>query len=162
MAVSEFGLTAMEDKDDKCPCCEMSCKTRIIGGIICSGIGTVFAIIGWITLIVNAGDLTPFGVLYTISIIAAVAASFFFAGPKKHLERCKVLCHIVASAALLGCIVLVFVFAFAIKDKSGRVAMVIIAFIGEVVSLIFFYITLNRIMWAAAKAFLGRCFPCCG
>jgi membrane-anchored glycerophosphoryl diester phosphodiesterase (GDPDase) len=90
-----------------------------------------------------------------------VAASFFFAGPKKHLERLKVLCHIVASVVLLLCIIMIFVFAFCIKATGARAALVIITLLVEIVALIFFYVTLNKIMWAAVKAFLSRCFPCC-
>jgi hypothetical protein len=102
-----------------------------------------------------------FAILYTISIVAAIVASFFFAGPKKHITAFKeVVAHIVSSVVLVVAIIFIFVGAFALKEKSGQTAVVVIAFIVEIIALVFFYITLYPLMWKAVKALGGKLLSC--
>jgi hypothetical protein len=68
--------------DDKCICCEMEFKTRLIAGTIASGVAAFFAV-GAVWKI-GLGQVDFFAVLYTISIIATLIGSFFITRPKKH------------------------------------------------------------------------------
>jgi hypothetical protein len=143
---------AIDDKDDAC--CELTIKQRLIAGAVCAGIGIFLAVLAFILLF--QGDKTMFAVLYTLSIALAVAASFFFVGPKKHIKSLKeVPAHIVSTIVLLAAMVFVFVGAIAMKG-SGQTAVVIISFIVEIVALIFFYITLYPLAWKAVKAVFGK------
>jgi hypothetical protein len=149
-------LTVIDDKDDAC--CDLTIKQRLIAGAVCAGIGVVFAIIAFILLF--QGNTTSFAVLYTLSIALAVAASFFFVGPKKHIKSLKeVPAHVVSTCVLLAAMIFVFIGAFAL-DGGGRTAVVILAFIVEIVALIFFYITLYPLAWKAVKAVIEKVFSC--
>jgi hypothetical protein len=156
-ALSAGLFSAMDDKDDRC--CDMDLKTRLICGAVASGLGVIFAILAIVELV--SDDIPLFAILYTLSIVAAVGASFFFAGPKKHIAAFKeVPAHIVSSAVLVLAIVFVFVGAFALKGKGSQTPVTVIAFIVEVVALVFFYLTLYPLAWKAVKGFAGRILSC--
>jgi hypothetical protein len=148
-------FSAFEDKDDKC--CDLDLKTRMIIGAIASGFGVLFGILAFVKI----REMTTFAILYTISIVCAVVASFFFAGPKKHITALKeCVAHLISTIVLVVAVVGIFVFAFALKGKSSQVALVVIMFLVEVVALLFFYITLYPLAWKAVKAFVGKIFKC--
>lgn len=147
------GLTLLEDKEDEC--CNLDYKTRLIGGAICTGVGVLFTVLSFITFATS--DLSTFAIIYSIGTILAVAASFFFLGPKKHFERMKSVAHMVSSVILIVAIILVFIGAFAAKSA----AMAIIFVIVQIVALVFFYITLKETLWRIVKGFFGKFLPFC-
>lgn len=158
MSAMSIGLNAMEDKDD--PCCDLSFKQRIIGACISMGIGILLSILSFISF--ASGDLTTFAIIYTLGTIASIAGSFFIVGPKKHLEAFKDetlrVPHLISTCVLGGCIVMVFISALAIKST----ALSIIFVIAELVALVFFTITLKKLLWTGVKAFFTKCFKCGG
>jgi small-conductance mechanosensitive channel len=148
---------AGESKDDDCDPCNMTFKQRVIGGCICSGVGIVFGFLSFVGFLV--GNTKLFAVLYTISTVMAVGASFFFAGPKKHRDRLKCPAHVVSLVVLIVGIVGVFAAVLAIGGSLGT-ALAVVSLIVEIVALIFFYITLYAIAWTAVKAFFKRICKC--
>jgi hypothetical protein len=148
----KVGLNLMEDKDDKC--CDLTMKQRWIGSFICSGLSVVLAVISFIVL---SSETKTFAILYTLSIIAALAASFFVAGPKKHWTRLiESPAHLISAIAVLVAIVMVFVAVFAVKST----ALAIVILIVEIVALVFFYLTLYQTIWVGFKACVKRILPC--
>jgi hypothetical protein len=153
----KVGMNLMEDKDDKC--CDLTMKQRWIGSFICSGIATLFAIIAMIALFTDAENKVKFAILYTLSVVAAVTASFFVAGPKKHWTRLKDSpAHLISAIVLVLAIILIFVVACALPD-AGNIPAVLILIV-EIVALIFFYLTLYQPIWMAFKACISRVLPC--
>jgi hypothetical protein len=152
-------FSARDDKDDRC--CDLDLTTRLICGAVATGLGVLFAILAFVTL---ADSTVTFAILYTVSIAAAVIASFFFAGPKKHIAQLKECpAHLVSSIILILAMILIFIGAFAFdpeKQHSAQLAVVIIAFIVELVALFFFYLTLYPLPWKAFKAFVSKIFKC--
>ena len=92
----------------------------------------------------------------------SIAGSFFIVGPKRHLEAFKDetlrIPHLVATCVLAGCIVMVFISALAIKSTALSIIFVIF----ELIALVFFTITLKKILWTGVKTFFTKCFKCGG
>lgn len=152
-SVTEFMNQDSNKDDDKL--CDLSLKQRYIAGGICMGIGILFSFLSFICF--ASGDLATFAIIYSIGTVAAVAGSFFIAGPKTHIKAFKIVAHIVSSAVLVGAIIMVFVSALAIDSTALAVIFVIV----ELVALIFFSLTLKELTWKAAKAFITKIFTCC-
>lgn len=156
MATITAGLTMLEDKDDKC--CDMSMKTRIIAGAICAAVGVIMSICSFFSL--ASGKLSTFAIVYSLGTITTMASSFFFAGPKRHVEALKEIpAHVVSLAVVVGAIIMVFIGALGVGGKGGT-AMAIIFVVVQVVGLVFFTITLKKVTWMAVKAVLKK-FLCC-
>ena len=151
-------ITFMEDREDPCPCCEMSFNTRLIGACVCSGIGMLLSVGSFIAI--ATGSLSTFAVIYSLGTIVAVAGSFFVASPEKHFERLKVVAHSVSLGVLVASIVMVFVGAYAIGGIGGTVFAIIFVIV-QIVALALFTITLNQVAWAATKTLLGKILTCC-
>ena len=151
-------LVVGEETGDKCDCCEMSWKARVTGAITCCGVGIIISIFSFLAL--ATGNLSAFTAIYTIGTIVSIAGSFFIAGIRRHLERLKCVAHAVSAACLIAFIVMVFVSTCSIKGTGGTI-LALICILGQMISITLFTITLNSVMWASAKAILGRCFPCC-
>lgn len=145
-------LTADEAGDDQC--CDFDLKTRLIIGCISVVLGVVFSFLSFISF--SSGDLTTFAIIYTLGIVCSVTGSFFFAGPKKHIEKLKEVAHIVSTIVLIGSIIMVFVSAFGFKSTGLSVLFVIV----EVVALFFFLLTLKTLAWKAFKGFFSKLFNC--
>lgn len=158
MSAISVGLNAMDDKEDQC--CDLTFKQRLIGGGICMGVGILLSILSFISF--ASGDLTTFAIIYTLGTIASIAGSFFIVGPKKHMEAFKDetlrIPHIVSTGVLVGCILMVFISALAIKST----ALAIIFVIAELIALVFFTLTLKKVMWTAFKTLFNKCFKCGG
>ncbi|KAH0789389.1 Vesicle transport protein SFT2B [Histomonas meleagridis] len=151
--MSTLGMALTGDNDDE-GCCDLSFKTRVIAGVICSAVGILFSFLSFISF--SSGDLAIFAVVYTLGIVASVGGSFFIAGPKKHFQKLKEMAHLVSSIVLVGAIVMVFISAFAVKSTALAVIFVIV----EVFALFFFMLTLNTVGWTAFKAFVSKIFKC--
>lgn len=159
MSTLTTGLTMMDDKDDQCPCCDMSFKTRIIGGCICSGIGIILSLFSFVSF--ASGDLAMFAIIYTLGTLVALAGSFFFAGPKRHWERLKdCLAHTISLVVLVAALIMVFIGIFAVKGDGGT-AIAIIFLLVQLVAFFFFTVTLNKVTWAAVKGCLKKVLTCC-
>lgn len=159
MSTLTTGLTMMEDKDDQCPCCDMSFKTRIIGGCICSGIGVLLSVFSFVSF--ASGDLSMFAILYTLGTIVAMAGSFFFAGPKRHWERLKdTRAHLISLIVLVIALIMVFVGIFGVKGTGGT-AIAVIFLLVQLIAFFFFTVTLNKVTWAAVRGCLTKVLTCC-
>jgi len=147
------GLLGAEDRDDKC--CELTFANRLIATAICSGLSTFLAIIACIKIAQR--DLGSFAVIFTLSIIASIGASFFVAGPKKHWARLKESrAHLLSAIGVAVFIVLVFVVAFA----TERTGATLLAFLLELVCVAFFYLTLYATVWTIFKGLVGHFCHC--
>jgi hypothetical protein len=156
--MSEVSLKLMEDSDDKC--CDLSCQTRVIIAAICGGFGVLLSILSIIEF--ASGEYDIFAVLYSLSIIAALGASFFVVGPQKHIKRLKEeFGHLVALIVVCVCAVLVFVAVFALKNDAG-IALGIILIIIQLVALALFYLSMNTLTWLATKALFRKICSCGG
>ena len=120
--------------------------------------GVILSICSFFSL--ASGDLTTFAVIYSLGTITTMGSSFFFAGPKRHLEALKeITAHVVSLAVVVGAIIMVFIGALGIKG-SGGTAVAIIFVIVQVIGLVFFTVTLKKVTWMAVKAFLKK-LACC-
>lgn len=161
--VSAFGemtspITFLEDRDDPCPCCEMSFNTRLIGALICSGVGMLLSVGSFIAA--ATGSLSTFAVIYSLGTLLALGGSFFVAGPKKHLEKLKCIAHSVSLAVICVAIICVFLAACQLGGTSGTILAIVFVIV-QACALVVFTLTLNEVAWAGAKSLLGNCLKCC-
>lgn len=156
MSTITAGLTMLEDKDDKC--CDLSMKIRVIAGAVCAGIGVILSICSFFSL--ATAELQTFAIVYSLGTITTMASSFFFAGPKRHIEALKeITAHVVSLLVIIGAIIMVFVSAMGIKGSGGTALAILFVFV-QVIGLVFFTITLKKVTWAATKKFLKK-LACC-
>lgn len=147
-----MALTADEPGDEEC--CDFNLKTRMIIGCVACALGVLFSFLSFISF--TSGDHGVFAVIYTIGIVCTITGSFFFAGPKKHIEKMKELAHLVSTIVLIGSVIMVFVSALGIKSTGLAVFFVIV----EVIALFFFLLTLKTLAWKAFKGFFSKIFSC--
>ncbi|OHT06793.1 Vesicle transport protein SFT2A [Tritrichomonas foetus] len=152
MASITESIANLADKDDNC--CDMSMKTRFIAGGCCIAAGFLLSFLSFISL--ATFDITTFAIIYSLGSIAAVAGSFFIAGPKTHIAAFKILAHIVSTAVLVGAIIMVFISACAIKSTALAVIFVIV----QLVAMFFFSVTLKTTTWTIVKGFITKVFSC--
>jgi inner membrane protein involved in colicin E2 resistance len=151
-----LSLGLLEDKDDKC--CDLSCQTRLICAAICAGFGVLLTILA--IVLFAKGDTPTACILYAVSVIAALGASFFIVGPKKHIARLKdEIAHLIALIVVGVCLVLVFVVCLAIEGTGGVVLGVIVIIV-QLCALAIFYLSMNTVTWSATKAILKKLCPC--
>ena len=150
-----FIMSDLANLDENESCCDIPFKTRVILGVICGALGALFTFLSFIEF--TRQEWTAFAIIYTLGSIAALASSFFIAGPKAHIKQLKEKEHLISAIVVLVSMVLVFIFALAVKSIGLTILFVIIQLLG----LIVYYITLTTLGLTAFRAFIRKVFPCC-
>ena len=107
-----------------------------------------------------SGNMQTFAIVYSLGTITTLGSSFFFAGPKRHMEAIKEIpAHAVSLAVIVGAIIMVFVSSLVIEGKGGT-ALAVIFVLVQIVALVFFTLTFKKLTWMAAKAGLKKLASC--
>lgn len=107
----DFGAIKGDDDESLCP--TLSFKQRIIGFVICLGIGMFISVMSFIVLFQQ--DYTTFGILNTVANIITVLSSLFLAGPLKQLKKMFEETRWIATGIFLLSMILTFVVALVLK-----------------------------------------------
>jgi hypothetical protein len=116
--------------DDESLCPSLSYKQRIIGFIVCLGIGIVMEVIAFVTLFNQ--QYVEFGVINTIANCFALGSTFFLTGPKKQLKKMFEQTRIIATIVYLITLVGTFVVALWLKIAWLTILMVIVQYIAMI------------------------------
>lgn len=124
-----------------------SMKTRIMGFVICCGVGWVISILGVLSLIIKH-NVTQFAILYSIGQVLNIVgyylpnySSCFLATPKKQFKNMTDRTRIVLTALYLGAIVLTLVLGLLLPENLTF--LVFLSLIGQMVA--YFFYTLSYI-----------------
>ena len=114
MSLSDF-------TEEPCECCDLSFKTRIYGGVICTVISFFFC---WLAFL--ARSAASFAIIYSIGTFAGLASSFFIAGPKKHWSKLHEPIHGVSALVLGIAFLLVIISGLSLDNKLLVILCIII------------------------------------
>ena len=132
----------------------MEKKKRYIIGGCCIGGGLLCSIIGFALFTVSK---VAFAFIYVIGLVLSFVGSFFIVGPKKHIEAFKIKEHVFATIGAVCSIVLIFVFVFIPVINWFAIIFVVT----QIISTIFFNLTLTPESTEKMKSVLSKCFKCC-
>jgi len=91
----------------------MSYKTRIIGWLACSIIGTVMSLIVSLVFVFSDFDVAIFAVVYSLGQILNITGSCFLSTPSGHLKAMKKKHRIIPSIVYISLIILTLIIAIA-------------------------------------------------
>lgn len=100
-----------EDATPLCP--SLSFGHRLIGFLVCAGVGVLFGIFSWVTAFTKGGG--TFAVIYTFSILFLVGSTLFLCGPLRQLRNMTHRTRLIAAVVFALMMILTFVFALAAK-----------------------------------------------
>jgi hypothetical protein len=156
-----LGLALLEDHDDKC-CIDISCKIRLIVGIITSVLFVLVGVAGCaIALCKDISDRRNlFLILYTVGSGGSLIASMFFACIPKQFHRIiECVAHLISTIVFVICVTMVYVGVLVIGDPNGPIIAIVFGII-QVGAFVFYSLTLNGFAWKTAKNAMGKIFPC--
>jgi len=108
--------------------CSLSLKQRIIGFLICLGLGLFFCIFSIFFIASIVLNPSAFAVPYTLGNILAVCATAFLVGPCRQLKNMFSPVRIIATLIFIGAMVLTLVAAFVLKSQLLVLLAVVIQF----------------------------------
>eukprot|EP00835_Amoeboradix_gromovi_P004745 NODE_390_length_9461_cov_0.447768.p3 type:complete len:174 gc:universal NODE_390_length_9461_cov_0.447768:1857-1336(-) len=120
-------LAGSNDSDNLGNMFSLSYTNRMYAFIGCVLLGFVLSFIG--TLMVSTGNLSMFGVLFSIGNILSLFATGFLIGFKRQLKGMFASTRIFATIAFLVCLVMTIVFAVAIKSVALVIVFVILQYL---------------------------------
>ena len=103
-------------KDSACP--SLSFKDRVIGFIVCLGLGLVFSFVSIAGIFFMLGNPIKFGVFFSLGNICSIGSTLFFVGPAR---QCKLMfknIRLIATLLFIGSIIGTIVFVFFYDSKN--------------------------------------------
>lgn len=140
--------------EDNSPCGDMSYKTRIIGFLACSIIGTVMSFIVSFVFIFSDFDVAVFAVVYSLSQVLNIAGSCFLSTPSGHLKAMKKKHRIIPSVTYISLIILTLIIAIATQIKG----LVLLFLILQMIAYYWYTISFIPFGQKILKSLCSACF----
>lgn len=162
--------TAMEEVAD-CGCCpSMSRKTRLLGFVICYGIGTFFWLLSTPAIPLIFIKPAKFAVPYTLGSLISMGSTMFMVGPAKQIKNMCKEDRRLTTSIYLGSMIGTLVFAM-LGGIIGTV-LCIACIVAQFLSMVWYVasyvpggqtmvkVTFNKCV-ACCPSFLSTCWSCC-
>lgn len=142
--------------NDSC-CPDLELKTRVIFFIVFAILGVVFGIFAIGSLFsAIIGEVNGFIILYSLSVVFSITASFFLKGPKAQWKIVTDTKRLIPTITFIVTFIMIFVSIFIIKSKI----LTIILFLIQITACIFYILS----FFPYGKELCVKCCKscCCG